>query len=182
MKGPAILSVEDTIYAVSMACACFVSYEVAAFALSGLVGHSDQYLGVTWATVATVFVFDDSRSSIVSAGFARLLATGVRFALCRIYLSLFPFTPVGLAVVLGAGTAVMIMLNRREDIATTGIATSVAMVVAAMSSHNALQQPLLWIMDTVVGVAVGVGVGWLRWSLTARRLRKEQDPEPAFHP
>jgi uncharacterized membrane protein YccC len=39
---------------------------------------------------------------------------------------------------------------------TTGITTTVVMVVAAMSPHDAWQQPLLRVVDTVVGIAVGI--------------------------
>jgi uncharacterized membrane protein YccC len=48
-------------------------------------------------------------------------------------------------------------LGRREDIVTTGITTAVVMVVAAMSPQDAWQQPLLRLIDTVVGIAVGIG-------------------------
>jgi len=47
-------------------------------------------------------------------------------------------------------------LGRREDIVTTGITTTVVMVVAAMSPHDAWQQPLLRVVDTLVGIAVGI--------------------------
>ena len=51
----------------------------------------------------------------------------------------------------------MMLLGRREDIVTTGITTAVVMVVAAMSPHDAWQQPLLRLVDTIVGIAVGIG-------------------------
>jgi uncharacterized membrane protein YccC len=51
----------------------------------------------------------------------------------------------------------MILLDRREEIVTTGITTAVVMVVAAMSPQEAWQQPLLRVIDTLVGVAVGIG-------------------------
>ena len=96
-----------------------------------------------WAAVATVFVFRDTRANSMSAGIARLIATCVSFALCLLYLLLFPFQPVGMAALIGVGTVVMMLLNRREDIVTTGITTAVVMVVAGMSPHDAWQQPLL---------------------------------------
>ena len=40
---------------------------------------------------------------------------------------------------------------------TTGITTAVVMVVAAMSPQDAWLQPLLRLIDTVVGIAVGIG-------------------------
>jgi uncharacterized membrane protein YccC len=77
------------------------------------------------------------------------------------YLLLFPFTPLGLAILLGIGTLVMSLLDRRDDIVTTGITTTVVMIVAAMSPHNAWQQPLLRLFDTVVGIALGVVFKWV---------------------
>jgi uncharacterized membrane protein YccC len=74
---------------------------------------------------------------------------------------LFPFTPVGLAILLAIGTLVMALLRRRDDIVTTGITTAVVMVVAAMSPNEAWQQPLLRLFDTVVGIALGVIFKWI---------------------
>ena len=55
----------------------------------------------------------------------------------------------------------MIALNRRDDIATTGTTTAVVMVVAAMSPRDARLKPLLRLLDTVVGIAVGITCVWL---------------------
>jgi hypothetical protein len=78
-------------------------------------------------------VFRDTRARALSSGIARLTATRVSFALCLPYLLIFPFTPVGLAALLGIGTLIMAALGWRDDIVTTGITTAVVMVVAAMS-------------------------------------------------
>ncbi|MDB5308896.1 MAG: Fusaric acid resistance protein-like [Gemmataceae bacterium] len=53
------------------------------------------------------------------------------------------------------------------------------MVVAAMSPDNAWQQPILRVVDTVVGVAVGVAAVWI-----GRHLRAGDSRHTAFvrHP
>jgi uncharacterized membrane protein YccC len=147
----------DMIYALEMAIACAISYWIITYGLAPLGNKADDFLGGMWAVVATVFVFRDSRTSSMSAGLARLIATCVSFALCLLYLLLFPFQPVGMAALIGVGTLVMMLLGRREDIVTTGITTTVVMVVAAMSPQDAWQQPLLRLVDTVVGIAIGIG-------------------------
>jgi uncharacterized membrane protein YccC len=111
-------------------------------------------MGGMWAVAATVFVFRETRLRSLSAGIARLIATCVSFALCLLYLLLFPFTPVGMAALIAIGTLVLALLGRRDDIITAGITTVVVMVVAAMSPADAWQQPLLRLADTVVGIAV----------------------------
>jgi uncharacterized membrane protein YccC len=145
------------IYTLEMTIACVISYWITTSGLTAFVDKSSDFLGGMWAVVATVFVFRDTRINSLSAGLARLIATCVSFALCLLYLLLFPFQPLGMAVLIGLGTLVMMLLGRREDIVTTGITTTVVMVVAAMSPRDAWQQPLLRLIDTIVGIAVGVG-------------------------
>jgi uncharacterized membrane protein YccC len=157
IKKHAKLSPGDIIYALEMAIACAISYWIITYGLAPFVDRASDFLGGMWAAVATVFVFRDTRANSVSAGLARFIATCVSFALCLLYLLLLPFQPVGMAALIGVGTVVMMLLGRREDIVTTGITTAVVMVVAAMSPQDAWQQPLLRLIDTVVGIAVGIG-------------------------
>jgi uncharacterized membrane protein YccC len=148
-------------YAADMAIACGISYAIITRILVRLVDRPDDLLGGMWAVVATIFVFRESRESSFSAGRARLIATGVSFALCLIYLLIFPVTTLGMMVVIGVGTIVMMLLNQRDDVVTTGITTAVVLVVAAISPENAWRQPLLRLVDTVIGVAVGVSCKWI---------------------
>jgi uncharacterized membrane protein YgaE (UPF0421/DUF939 family) len=169
------LSRWDVAYAVDMALACLISYWLMTFLISRLVDRPAELLGGMWAVVATVFVFRDSRVHALTSGISRLIATCVSFALCLPYLWLFPFTPVGMAVLLGIGTVVMTLLDRRDDIITTGITTAVVMVVAAISPADAWHQPLLRLVDTLVGIAVGIAGKWigsfLFYNFTGERAR-----------
>jgi uncharacterized membrane protein YccC len=155
------LSSWDVVYALNMAIACLITYWIMTHTLSRFVDQSSDFLGGMWAVVATVFVFRETHLRSLSAGIARLIATCVSFALCFLYLLLFPFTPVGMAALIAVGTLIMALLGRRDDIVTAGITTVVVMVVAAMSPADAWQQPLLRLADTVVGIAVGVACKWV---------------------
>jgi len=166
------LSTWDFFYALDMALACLISYTMITYVLSPFVDKPDALLGGMWATVATVFVFRETRASSLAAGISRLIATGVSFALCLAYLLVLPFHPAGLAALLGIGTAIMMYLDRRDDIVTTGITTVVIMVVAAMSPQDAWHQPLLRLVDTVVGIAVGVACKWIASLLYYRSIGK----------
>jgi uncharacterized membrane protein YgaE (UPF0421/DUF939 family) len=85
----------DVVYALNMAIACLITYWIMTHIPSRFVDGPSDLLGGMWAVVATVFVFRETRLRSLSAGLARLIATCVSFALCLLYLSLFPFTPVG---------------------------------------------------------------------------------------
>jgi uncharacterized membrane protein YccC len=160
MKTVEPLSAWDVVYGVNMAVACLISYWTMMHALSGLAGSATDYLGGMWASVGTVFVFRDTRKGSLSAGAQRFMATCVSFALCQLYLWIFPFTAVGMAALLGIGTLIMMKLGWRDNIVTTGITTVVVMVVAAMDTRAAWLQPSLRLLDTVVGIAIGIGFKW----------------------
>jgi uncharacterized membrane protein YccC len=153
-------SASDVVYALNMAVACLLSYWIMTHTLSRFADRPSDFLGGMWAVAATVFVFRESQVRSWSAGIARLVATCVSFALCLLYLLLFPFTAVGMAALIGIGTVAIMLLGRRDDIVTTGITTAVVMVVAAMSPEDAWHQPLLRLADTVVGIAIGVACKW----------------------
>ena len=159
------------IYALDLAIACAISYWIITSILAPFVGKASDLLGGMWAVVATVFVFRDTRTESMSAGLERLIATCVSFALCLLYLLLFPFQPLGMAALIGVGTVLMMLLGRREDIATTGITTAVVMVVAGISPHDAWQQPLLRLGDTIVGIAVGVGMRKVSFLFVPKQAR-----------
>jgi uncharacterized membrane protein YgaE (UPF0421/DUF939 family) len=155
------VSLWDVFHAVEMAIACLISYWIVTVGLARFVDRPDDLLGGMWAVVATIFVFRENRGASLAAGISRLSATCVSFALCLAYLSIFPFTAPGMATLLALGTLIMAHLGRRDDIVTTGITTAVVMVVAALSPHDAWRQPLLRLLDTVVGIGGGVCCEWV---------------------
>jgi multisubunit Na+/H+ antiporter MnhB subunit len=52
-------------------------------------------------------------------------------------------------------------MGRPDDAMTTGITIAVIMVVAAVSPQDSWRQPVLRLVDTAVGVAVGIAAAWL---------------------
>jgi len=92
---------------------------------------------------------------------SRLFATGVSFALCLVYLLLFPANPLGMAILIAIGALLMTAVNRRDEIGLVAITTAVVLIVAAENPDIAWQQPLLRLADTVGGVAVGIVCKWI---------------------
>jgi len=85
----------------------------------------------------------------------------VSFLLCLLYLIFLPFHSWALAVLIGASALIVTLIGRPQDAITAGITTAVVLVVAAVSPHDAWQQPILRLADTIVGVAVGVSAAWI---------------------
>jgi uncharacterized membrane protein YgaE (UPF0421/DUF939 family) len=153
------VSVWDIAYAVDMSIACLITYWLTAF-LIPYMGRPATLVGILWAVISTVFVYRDTRSRSLAAGISRLAATLISLLLCLSWLSLFPISSFGMAVLIAIGTLIAMSLGRREDIGLTAITTAVVMIVAANEPQNAWLQPLLRLADTVIGITVGVACKW----------------------
>src|SRR6266550_9565492 len=70
---------------------------------------------------------------------------------------------------------VLDLVGRSEDVITASITITVVMVVAAISPQQAGRQPILRVIDTIVGIAVGIGGAWigLKW-LPAFPIRRRR--------
>ena len=154
------LSVWDVAYAVDMAIACLLTYAVMAFLLPRW-GWPTTSVGELWAVISTVFVYKDSRAHSLTAGMARLIATFVSFALCLIYLWLLPATIIGMAALIAISVLLMMFIGRQDEMGLTAITIAVIMIVAADKPQEAELQPILRLVDTVVGIAVGVACKWI---------------------
>jgi uncharacterized membrane protein YccC len=133
------------------------------------ISRDDDLLGGMWAVAATVFVYRYSYDGSIGAALSRMGATSLSFVLCFIYLLFFPFHLSGMVTLIGVGALVMCLLDQPDEIVTTGITTAVVMVVAGISPNQAWKQPILRLVDTIVGVAVGAFGSWI--SLKSRRQR-----------
>jgi uncharacterized membrane protein YccC len=145
-------------HAVLIAASATASYTIVTEGLSAITTLDDgtDRLGGMWAAVATLFCFRDSYADSAKYALSRMSATLTSFVLCTIYLLLFPFSIYGIAVVLFLGAVTLIGLQRREDITTTSITTVVVLVVAGLATHDRWAQPLLRLLDTAVGVLIGL--------------------------
>jgi putative flippase GtrA len=154
----------------ALAISSFVSYAVITHLLSRayFVSRDDDLLGGMWAVAATIFVYRESYRQSVLAALSRMAATLLSFVLCLAYLLIFPFSPWGMAALIGIGAIILTLFGRSEDIITTGITTAVVMVVAAISPEHAWQQPVLRLIDTAIGIAVGIAAAWISLTIGSR--------------
>ena len=164
-----------------LALAALVSYELTTRILTDAISsRDDQMLGGMWSLIATVFVCRESYKDSISAALSRAAATSLSFILCLGYLLLFPFSSWGMTILIGIGAVILIMIDRPGDIITTSITTAVVMVVAGISPQHAWRQPILRLLDTLIGTAVGISAAWIARSLPSlshfnqTRLRTEK--------
>jgi uncharacterized membrane protein YccC len=136
------------------------------------VSPDDDILGGLWAVIATVFVYRTSYEDSSTAALGRIAATLLSFFLCLIYLLVLPVDGVGMAAMIGVTGLAATLLGRGQDAVTAGITTAIVLGVASLSPKGAWQQPILRLVDTAVGTAVGLGTAWLALRLTATEDRR----------
>src|SRR3984957_10970789 len=148
---------------VELTVACLISYALITKILIRVysVSREDDLLGGMWAVIATVFVYRESYQKSMKAVLSRMSATVLSFALCLIYLLILPFHPVGMAALIGIGAVILILVDRAEDVITAGITTAVVMVVAGIAPQHAWTQPILRLVDTSIGLGVGIAAAWI---------------------
>ncbi|GIF75578.1 FUSC family protein [Asanoa siamensis] len=123
--------------------------------------RDSDLLGGMWATLATIFVSRASFRESLAAGLSRMSATGISFVICLVYLVFLGFNLWAYALLIGISAAAALLLGRPGDATTAAITTAVVLVVAEISPLDPWQQPILRLIDTLVGVIVGVGTAWL---------------------
>jgi len=147
-----------------LAISCAVSYWLATHILGRVhsVPRADGLLGGMWATVSAIFVYRYSQAESISVALARMSGTVMSFALCLVYLLIFPFHVLGMAALIGIGVIAVSLIGRPDDTITTSITTAVVLAVAATRPPNdAWREPILRLVDTAIGVGVGVAAAWI---------------------
>ena len=155
-------------HGVLLAVCCLLSYKIIIVLLtvSRFVPRDDELLGGMWAVVATIFVFRRCYEESANAALMRASATLFSFGLCLIYLLIFPFRPWGMVALIAIGAIVLEAIGRSEDVITACITTAVVLVVSGISPEHAWKQPILRLIDTAVGIVVGIAGGWIALQLS----------------
>jgi uncharacterized membrane protein YccC len=160
-----------------LAVSCLITYWLATTILAlAPVSKADNALGGMWAVIATIFVLRRSYQQSLAAALSRMAATLASFLLCLAYLLYLPFHVWALAGLIGVSALATTLIGRSGDAVTAAITTAVVMVVAELSPHDAWQQPILRLADTVIGVAVGAMAAWIGLHVIHRKPARLHRP------
>lgn len=174
MSGPLRpVAAADVVSSLLLGVSCAVSYLVLTLVVGPLLYEpsASVEIGGMWAVAATVFVFRASLTDALADARVRLGATLLSLVVCFVYLLLFPVTAVGIGVVLAVGSLAAVAIGRPQDASLTGITSIVVLVVADLGRPSpAWVQPLLRLLDTAVGIGVGL-LGATLFTVIAHRMK-----------
>jgi hypothetical protein len=78
-----------------------------------------------------------------------------------------------MAALITVGVLLMIVSGRPDETGLTAITIAVIMIVAANNPQEAWLQPLLRLVDSLIGISIGVGCKWVA-SFVILRIIGEQ--------
>jgi uncharacterized membrane protein YccC len=164
------------IYSIALGLSALACYWLAAHVINPIhkVSATGDTIGALWATISTIFVYRHSYDESESAALSRIAGTLVSFVLCLVYLLLFPFHLWAIAVLIAIGAFVLALAGRPQDTMPASLATVVVLVIASIDRHDAWQQPIMRLLDTVLGVAIGLAAVWISVRLLNRMLPAAQ--------
>lgn len=165
-------------YALQLAVACLVTWYVSSGLFYRVVDSGTDLIGSMWAVVATVFVLKETLSKSIATGVLRMIATVISAVICSIYFLFLPFNPVGMPVLIALGYLACIAFGRPDVAVTTGITTTVIMVVGRLEPETAKIEPLLRLVDTLIGSAVAIAAAWI----AGRLWNREEEAVPRADP
>ncbi|SNT60176.1 Fusaric acid resistance protein-like [Asanoa hainanensis] len=163
--------VESAVLGLSCVLAFWLASE--AFTRVYIDSRDSDLLGGMWAALSTIFVNRATFQESLAAGVSRMSATLVSFVICLVYLVFLPFHLWAFGLLIGVSSLVGLLTGRRGDATTAAITTAVVLVVAAISPVDPWQQPILRLVDTVIGVIIGVATAWLSLKLVHPHLRRD---------
>jgi hypothetical protein len=168
-------------HSIVLTIACLATYWLTVHGLSRIhsVSGNDDVLGGIWAVIATVFVYRTSYEGSTTAALTRMAATLLSFALCLLYLLILPFGAVGLAAMIGVTSLAASLLGRPQDAVTAGITTAIVLGVAGLALHDAWEEPILRLVDTALGTAVGLGAARIALRLAPAEAGLTSEPCPS---
>jgi uncharacterized membrane protein YccC len=111
----------------------------------------------------------------MAAALSRALATIVGVALSLLYSLAFPFHLWGMAVLIGLAALVLNLIGRSDEINVAGITIAVVLIVGSASPIAAWKQPVLRLIDTLVGICIGLLASW--FSLSVGLVQRQPAPE-----
>ena len=161
--GTPTVNARGAVVSVTLALACLGSYSLVRYAGAPIhsLSQADHLVGGLWAVIATAFVFRTTEDESVTAAKTRVAATALSFALCFVYLLFLPFHAWGLAALIAVCTLLLISLGQSDDVGVAAITTGAVMVIAALGPHHAWQKPLIGVVGTAVGIAIGLAASWV---------------------
>ncbi len=142
-------------------CIAFFAY-LAGYGFTWLWHEPTAMVGGLWAVISGLIVSEPAtvKESIATAR-TRVTGSAIGCLFGAVYLLLFSFNPFTYALFIGIASLLCYLLNYGQHVKLAAITMSVVIVVSSVSQINPVKNALLRLIESCIGVGVGVLVSWL---------------------
>ena len=140
-----------------------LAYLIAFYTVGALPGQGDlNGIGAMWAVISGIIVFQASWATTIGTASLRILGSFVGAVVSALYLSFLPFSPLGMAAMIGLTVLVCLAFGIPDHARLAAITVAVIMVFSTLNPDvpPAINATLRF-SEVIVGSAVAVGVFWI---------------------
>lgn len=163
-----VLQKIDPMVVAAKCTAIYLSYIAGGF-ITGLFHQETQLMGAMLASISSVVVLQADLKTSIHQGWLRVLGTFIGAVVAYIYLTLFPFTLVGLAVCAFVLEILCMLLNIPDN----GKMATITLIWVLILSQKSPDIPpwengFLRFIESSVGAVIGIVLAWIVQSLKAK--------------
>jgi uncharacterized membrane protein YccC len=163
---------DNVVVAARTAIVCFAAY-VAGTSFTSLFHAGSAILGGVWSVVSGIVVLQATLEDTRGSAMLRVLGTFIGATVAAVYLFLFPFHPLGMAVAVGV-TVLLCQAMKVPDHAR--LATVTVVIVLAVSVADPTIRPAVNALLRFLESCIGAGIATLAVLLTPGARRPYSEP------
>jgi uncharacterized membrane protein YccC len=149
--------------AVQYALVSLLAYVIASYATVSLQGTADlASIGALWAMISGIVVMQETRKSTLNSAWLRILGSLAGAIISAIYLLVFPFNPVGMAILIGITVLLCQGIGIPGHARLAALTVAVVLVVSGLNPEiSPLVNAATRFIEVIIGSVVAVAVVWV---------------------
>jgi len=170
-KSFMILFGKDLSIAFQYAIISLLAFLISYYSVSAIERESSslQTTGAMWAMISGIIVLQETRQSTLDTASRRIFASFVGAVLSFVYLSFLPFSPLGMAFMIGITILLCTSLKIRDHARLAALTVGVIMIFSTISpDQSPFVNASLRFGEVIVGSVVAVVIEWIWPYLTGR--------------
>ena len=171
-KSFMVLFGKDLSIALQYAIISLLAFLISYYSVSAIQRESSslQMTGAMWAMISGIIVLQETRQSTLDTASRRIFASFVGAVLSFVYLSFLPFSPLGMAFMIGITILLCTSLKIRDHARLAALTVGVIMIFSTISpDQSPFVNASLRFGEVIVGSVVAVVIEWI-WPYLAGML------------
>jgi len=121
-----------------------------------------RMIGAMWAMISAIVVTQDTHHATISTAWLRVLGSLVGAIFSALYLTIFPFSIAGMAVLIGIVVFTCVLLRMPGHLRLAALTAGIVMVVSFQNpSIPPFVNAATRFLEVIVGSAVAIAVAWV---------------------